>query len=107
MGCVVAENQAEDRVNHFLRSLVILTKYGMGQSIARARVSVSKHSLMVVEILRSVENEQKDIISGHLVLDDGLLDVTRVIQSRDALLLRQIDANPDGDYSAALACYEM
>lgn len=50
---------------------------------------------MAMELSRTVENELDDIVSGHLVLDNALLDVIRVIPCPDVFLLPCIDGAPD------------
>lgn len=71
-------------------------KNTVGQHIACARASVNERSAKVMQTFRGVENQPRNIVSGQSVLSDSLFDVSRVILSRDVLLLPQIDAASDG-----------
>lgn len=75
----------------------------MGQHIAPARDPFSESTLTVMEIPRSVENELRYIVSGHSILNKHTLDVSRIILSRDVLLLLSINAVPDDGCSTILA----
>lgn len=52
---------------------------------------------MVPEILSSVKNNLHDIVFDQSVLDDSTFDVSRIIPSRDMLLLPWIYATRDGN----------
>lgn len=55
---------------------------------------------MIVENLRSVENDLHDIVSGQSVLNDRPFDLNCFIPSLDVLLLHLMNATLDGDPSA-------
>lgn len=87
-----AANKAEEEVSHFLCCLVFSMKDCVGKPIAHAWSSASKRSLMVVEILRSIQGELQDIVSGQSVLGDYLVNVGRAAPSYDVLSPPWIDS---------------
>lgn len=102
-GRVVAAGIAENEVSRFLRGLVFLIKDCVEEYITFARAFISKRSLTVLKILRSVEDDIFDIVSDLSVLYDTLLKVICVILCRDVLLLHWIDAAPNVNSSAVPA----
>lgn len=83
----VAANRAKDASIYFLRGRVLSKKICVRTHIAQARASVNERSSTVVDILCSVENELRNIMSGQSGLGDGALNVGRLVLSLDLLLL--------------------
>lgn len=106
-GRAAAARKAKDEVSHLLRGVVRLMTSCVRKHIAHTRASVNVRSSMDLKILRSVEGEVQHIVCSQSVLGDGSLEVSRVLPSRDLLLLPCVDAARDGDSWAMPASYEV
>lgn len=95
-GRALTESKAEDEVRHFMRGLVIPMRACAGKYITLEQAFLNECSYMVLWILRSVEGEPQDIVSGQSVFADGSLDVSCVSPSCDRILLPWTDAAHDG-----------
>lgn len=96
-------NKAKEEATRFLRGLVFSMTDCVRKHIGHPRASVNNRSSMVVEILRRVLDELRDIVFGEPVLCESPLDIGHVTPSCDVLMLLWIDVTPDESSSAVPA----
>lgn len=98
-------NQAKDEASPLPRGLFLSVKDFVGQHIPPAWGFASQSSLTVSEIHRNMKDKLENVVAGHFVPDDSLLDVGRAVPSCDVLMLPWIDIAPDGG-SSAMPAYD-
>lgn len=106
-GSCAAATKAKYEVYHFLRGLVFSLKDSMRKHIARARNPFKERRSTVVEILRSVENDLHDIVSGQSDLENSPFDVICVMRFLDVLKNPWVDIEPYGFHSSLAAVVEI
>lgn len=97
---MTAVNQVESKVSHFLRGPFLLMKDCMGQQIACTRASVNERRLKIMKMIQRLERDLLHIISGYSFPNDNWFDVGRAFPTHNVLLMRWIEAEPGGGFSA-------
>lgn len=72
----------------------------MRNHISQSWASINECSVMFVQILRSEKEKLQNTVPGQLVFDDCPFVISRVISSRDILLLFLIDVAANGRFCA-------
>lgn len=100
MGRAAAENEFDAELIHFLRGLLLFVDKCLKKHMVRARASVKKRRLTILQNLCSVDPKLYGVVSGHSVLSDGLL-VGAIILLCNVFLFLWIDAALYGDSLAS------